>query len=188
RRSSDLPLQHNGGPVYLLTHAPADNSPVIDAGDNDYLLANDERGPGFNRNIQRTAVQGDNDYTDVGAVESQNGGPPVVASVTVNDGSDQRSRVTSVTVVFNTVVQFVNGPPEAAFRLTRTGPDGTTGDVTVAVDVVSGPLWTVATLTFSGALTESGSLVDGNYNLTVLASHVTANSKNLDGNYDGVGG
>jgi hypothetical protein len=114
-----------------------------------------------------------------------------VAAVAVNGGASQRSRVTEVTVTFNTVVTFAGGPANAAaaFRLTRTGPGTPAGDVTLAVDLSgSTAARTVARLTFSGPLTEFGSLIDGRYTLTVLSAQVSAGGQPLDGDGDGVAG
>src|SRR5207253_806127 len=135
---------------------PLPGSPLLDAGNPAFAPppAADQRG--------RPRVQ--NGRLDIGAVELQQ--PARVTSVVVNNGAAQRSRVTSVTVTFNTVVTFA-GSPASAFRLTRTGP-GAPADVTLAVDLTGGTaLQTVARLTFSGSLTEFGSLSDGNYALTV---------------------
>ena len=101
-----------------------------------------------------------------------NPAPASVATVTIDDGTAQRSMVRSVTVSFNRVVAL-GSSPSAAFQLTRTGP-GQTGNVTVAVDLSGSTAnQTVARLTFTGPLTEGpNSLVDGNYTLTVLSSQV----------------
>jgi hypothetical protein len=108
-----------------------------------------------------------------------------VQTTQVNGGSAQRSRVTSVTVTFSAAVTLPANAAQA-FRLTRTGLGTPTGDVTLAVDLTgSTATQTVARLTFSGALTESGSLADGNYTLTVLGSQVSAGGQLLDGNGDG---
>jgi hypothetical protein len=93
---------------------------------------------------------------------------PQVRSVVVNDGSAQRSMVTSLTVTFDRVQTFL-GSPTAAFALAHTG-GGTVG-LNVATSVVEGA--TVATLTFSGSSTEFGSLRDGNYTLTVFAAQLS---------------
>jgi hypothetical protein len=119
--------------------------------------------------------------------------PPLaqIESVVVNGGAAQRSRVTEVTVTFNAVVTFAGGPGNAAaaFRLTRTGPGGPAGDVTLAVDLSgSTATQTIARLTFSGPLTEFGSLLDGRYTLTVLSAQVSAGGQPLDGDGDGVAG
>jgi acetyl esterase/lipase len=84
-----------------------------------------------------------------------------VASVVVNDGSAQRSMVTSLTVTFSTVVHFDPG----AFELVRQG--GGVIDLQVAATVVDGQ--TVASLTFVGADILGGSLADGHYTLTTHA-------------------
>src|SRR5262249_7690820 len=76
--------------------------------------------------------------------------------------------------------------PAAAFALTRLG-DGAAVTFTATAGLVGGV--TVVTLSgFSGAAAESGSLADGRYALTVLASQVSAGGQALDGNGDGVAG
>jgi hypothetical protein len=111
--------------------------------------------------------------------------PTQVQSVVVNDGADQRSQVRSITVTFGSLVTLPTNRPDA-FRLTRI--DGG-GDVTLTVDVSqSTATQTIARLTFSGALTENGSLIDGRYQLTVLAGMVYNGYGLLDGNGDGVTG
>ena len=111
--------------------------------------------------------------------------PAAVSAVTVNAGMPQRSMVTSLAVTFNTQV----GLPvtaTSAFSLTRIG-DGAAVSFTATAAVVNSA--TVVTLgNFSGAATEDGSLADGRYTLTVLASQVTANGTSLDGNADGSAG
>jgi hypothetical protein len=79
-------------------------------------------------------------------------------------------------VTFDRVVSFV-GTPDAAFQLTRTGPGTPNGNVTLAVDTsLSTATQTIARLTFSGTLTEGSattpSLIDGNYQLTVLSNQI----------------
>ncbi len=114
--------------------------------------------------------------------------PVTVASVAINGGAAQRSMVTQLTVTFSALVSFA-GSPAAAFRLTRLGPGAPAGDVTLAVDLSgSTATQTVARLTFSGALTQSGSLVDGDYQLTVLAAQVSGNGAPLDGDGNGTPG
>ena len=99
---------------------------------------------------------------------------PAVTGVTVNNGAAQRSRVTDVEVTFSTQVTIAAG----AFTLTRVGlPNGAPGDNATVVagfttQVVNGG--TVATLTFSGANTDFGSLQDGTWTLTVDHTKVTA--------------
>jgi hypothetical protein len=111
--------------------------------------------------------------------------PPQVASTRINDGSVQRSRVTNLTITFSQVVTFA-GAPSAAFRLTQTSSGS---DVTLDVDLsASTSTQTIAKLTFSGALTQFGSLVDGNYALTIFASQVSVGGVALDGDGDGTPG
>jgi hypothetical protein len=111
--------------------------------------------------------------------------PPLVVSTTINNGTAQRSRVTDLTIPFSQVVTFA-GAPSAAFRLTRTG---SAGEVTLAVDLsASTPTQTIAKLTFSGPLTQFGSLVDGSYTLTILANQVSVGGVPLDGDGDGTPG
>src|SRR5436853_47266 len=69
---------------------------------------------------------------------------------------------------------------------TRRSSDLTLGGVQLASGSATSPAASV-TLTFAGPLTEYGSLIDGNYQLAVLAGQV-ANVGPLDGNGDGAGG
>src|SRR5204863_9315478 len=75
----------------------------------------------------------------------------------------------------------------SAFTLTRTGGGAVTiGSVTQ--QVINGA--SVVTLSgFSGTeASQGGSLNDGTYTLTALASQITANGQQLDGNADGTAG
>jgi hypothetical protein len=111
--------------------------------------------------------------------------PPAVAGTRVNDGSAQRSRVTSLAVTFSTQVTFAT-TPGAAFTLTRTS-DGAAVSFTATASVIGGQ--TVVTLdSFTGSAAEFGSLADGRYTLTALAGQITANGQALDGNGDGTPG
>jgi hypothetical protein len=100
-------------------------------------------------------------------------GPPTVEAVVVNGGAVQRSEVTTLTVTFDAEVAIAPG----AFAITGTTPGGfPLPAVTVAVGtptVVAGK--TVVVLTFLGPGTESGSLADGWWVLTVDPAKVTAN-------------
>jgi hypothetical protein len=89
------------------------------------------------------------------------------ASTTIGDGTQQRSAVKSVTLAFDAPVVI----DANAFTLTRTG-GGTaiTVPVAVATQLVDGR--TIATLTFSGAGTEFGSLADGVWTLTAAAGSI----------------
>jgi hypothetical protein len=114
--------------------------------------------------------------------------PPPGALTTVNDGAAQRSRVTSIQVTFSTVVTFAS-PLQNAFQVVRTGPGGPIGNVTFTVDPsASTATQTIDRLTFSGAMTEFGSLIDGDYTLTVFSSQVSAGGAAFDGNLDGTPG
>jgi ELWxxDGT repeat protein len=98
------------------------------------------------------------------------------AQVTMNDGSDSRSQITSVTVAFDAVVDV----EPADFVLTNI--DTSTVVTNVQVDISEQDFRTVAVLTFgtSGASVQNrigtgvlgNSLADGNYRLDVLAANV----------------
>ncbi|MBX7106718.1 MAG: putative Ig domain-containing protein, partial [Gemmataceae bacterium] len=120
------------------------------------------------------------EYTTNITITSSAPAGPKVQGVTVNDGSAQRSRVTSLTVAFNSAVDFAGNPADA-FVLTRQGG----GNVTIAGVEVSG---STAKLTFSGPTTQFASLIDGRYTLTILAGNVSAGGTPLDGNDDGIAG
>jgi hypothetical protein len=109
--------------------------------------------------------------------------PPQVAYVQYENGSAQRSRIDHIQVVFDHAVDFA-GAPSAAFQVV--GPNG---PIALAVDTsLSTEEQTVAKLTFSGAGTEYGSLMDGNYTLTAFASQISTGGVVLDGNGDGTAG
>jgi hypothetical protein len=104
-----------------------------------------------------------------------------VESVVINDGSVQRSMITSLTVTFSDEVTLESG----AFELTN--QDGVAFTVDTAATVVGGK--TVAALTFSGAGIIGGSLPDGAYTLTVRGDRILDRfGKSLDGDSDGVNG
>jgi autotransporter-associated beta strand protein len=110
---------------------------------------------------------------------------PRVLSTLVNQGATQRSRVTSITVTFDTVVAFAS-TPGAAFTLIRNS-DSAIISFTATASVVGG--MTVVTLdNFTGTATEFLSLADGRYTLTALANQITAGGVQLDGNGDGTPG
>jgi hypothetical protein len=120
-------------------------------------------------------------FAGVGEVVRITLGPAEVESVAVNDGSAQRSMVTSLTVTFDRIVAIDPG----AFELHR--QDGTPVGLSVAASVVGGR--TVAVLTFAGPGVVGGSLADGNYTLTVHGDHVRdGDGTALDGDGDGAAG
>jgi hypothetical protein len=161
-------LGNNGGPTKTIPLLPG--SPAINAGTSVGAALTDQRGlPRFGP-------------VDIGAFEVQ--AAPTISSTIINDGSAQRSRVTSLTVTFNYAVSFA-GSVASAFTLTRTG--GGSVNFSASASVVGGV--TVVTLNnFTGAESQFGSLADGRYTLTALASHISANGQPLDGNGDGTPG
>ena len=174
------PLQMNGGRTP--TRLPLAGSPVINAGDPSFASppgpSNDERGSGYAR-VQFGRV-------DIGAAEAQVGR---VAAVVVNGGALQRSRVTDLTITFSSVVTLPANPA-SAFTLINTTAQPNVA-VNLSVDLSgSTPTQTVAKLSWSGPVTEGGgSLIDGNYTLTILGSQITGEGGlQLDGNGDGTPG
>lgn len=170
------PLANNGGPT--LTHALLLGSPAINAGSNTNKLATDQRGTGFNRVVGGQA--------DIGAFEVQSP-PPRALSFQVNDGSPQRSLLTSFKVSFSEAVLFPNGA-SAAFELIRTGPGTPNGIVSINA-VASG---SEVTITFVNggaiALDPGGSLPDGRYQLSIIANQVIGFGGFLDGDGNGIPG
>ncbi len=172
------PLASNGGPT--MTVSIAANSPARNAGTNPANLTTDQRGTGFVRVNGPTA--------DIGAFEFQPATAPRVTAVTVNadqSNATQRSRVTSIAVTFSAAVTFA-GTVGEALQLSRIG-GGAVGGFTAVANVIGGV--TVVTLSgFTGAETRFGSLVDGRYQLTVLANQVSAGGLLLDGDGNGSNG
>src|SRR5262245_38472951 len=108
--------------------------------------------------------------------------PPKVTSVTINDGTPQRSRVTFVQVDFDQLVTVNPG----AFQLVRPLDNAV---VDVSWDLTGSRAHsTRARLTFSGVFTEFGSLADGRYRLTAVASAITGPGGPLDGDGNGTSG
>ncbi|MBX7105661.1 MAG: right-handed parallel beta-helix repeat-containing protein, partial [Gemmataceae bacterium] len=161
-----VPLGNFGG--LGMTHPLLAGSPCLNTGSNALALSTDQRGVGFDRSIG---------FTDIGAFEAQPGA--TLSGIKVGDGTAQRSNVTSITLTFDKAPAFV-GAPAAAFQLQRAG----SGNVGLSASVNG----TAVTLTFSGPLTETGtnSLIDGTYNLTILADQFVG--LGFDGNNDGIGG
>ena len=98
-----------------------------------------------------------------------------------NGAGTQRSMVKSLVVTFNDVATLDSG----AFTIVNKATQAAVGTVLVSADSTSG--YTVATLTWSGAQTSYGSLIDGNYQLTIDATKVRDSNTgtNLDGDHDG---
>ncbi|MFL5327603.1 MAG: peptidoglycan DD-metalloendopeptidase family protein [Gemmataceae bacterium] len=112
--------------------------------------------------------------------------PPTVTSVIFGDGTNQRSLVKEIVVAFSEPVNFMGGVA-TAFTVHRTGTGGTLGDVLLAANPASGPASSV-TITFSGAFTEFGSLVDGIYDFMADAAQISGAGGALDGNNDSIPG
>jgi glucose/arabinose dehydrogenase len=109
---------------------------------------------------------------------------PRVTGTVVNGGAVQRSRVTDITLSFNAQVTFPSGVGNA-FTLTRNG--GGAVSFTANSSIVNGV--TVVTLSnFTGGEAESGSLRDGRYTLTAIATGITHGGMNLDGDNNGTPG
>jgi len=108
---------------------------------------------------------------------------PTVETVAVNGGGDQRSVVNNLQVTFSEFVTVDAGAFEVIQRST-----GLAVDVLFSSEDVLGK--TIATLTFTGDLTEYGSLVDGNYLLTTRGDrvHDRQSGLDLDGDEDGLAG
>ncbi|QEG22731.1 DUF1565 domain-containing protein [Mariniblastus fucicola] len=108
---------------------------------------------------------------------------PQIESVVLNGGDAQRSMLTEIEVTFSEEMANVDA---SSFVLTNT-TTSETYTPQVSSPLVAGK--TVATLTFSGDDIVGGSLPDGEYVLTTVASTTVDPSGNqLDGNKDGLGG
>jgi hypothetical protein len=105
---------------------------------------------------------------------------PTVVSTIVNDGSAQRSRVTTLTVTFDQQVSFATTVVDA-FNLTRSGGGFVTFQASASV--IGGV--TVVTLNnFTLSETDGyGSLNDGRYTLTALALYISAGGHQMASNY-----
>ncbi|MBX7106439.1 MAG: hypothetical protein K1X57_20345 [Gemmataceae bacterium] len=135
-------------------------------------------------NLQINYNGGDGNDVTLKAVSTAATAPPTVA-VQINDGSAQRSMVTSMKVTFSQAVVLGGNP----FTLTRTGPGSPAGNVTVAIDLSQSTAnQTIAVLTFTGPYTNGRSLMDGRYDLTISAANVVGLGGPLDGNGNGAGG
>ena len=104
-------------------------------------------------------------------------------AVIINGGATQRSRVTSVTIDFDQVVTLPVNVADA-FQLKRQSDNAL---VALTANVKSDSA-THVTLTFTGALSQFGSLEDGRYTIMVLASKVSNANGKLDGDCNGIGG
>ena len=91
--------------------------------------------------------------------------PPTVQGFVVNDGSAQRSMVTSLTYTFSTLVNIDPG----AFEVDRVG-GGAVGLIVSTSTTASGQ--TRVVLDFSGSDIVGGSLADGRYTVTIHSQEI----------------
>jgi extracellular elastinolytic metalloproteinase len=129
--------------------------------------------------------------------------PPQVSSIQVNDGSAQRSEVTSLTVTFSGPVTFTGGNANAAsaFQLQHWQTNTNIANLQAAVST-NGSGATVVTLTFTTTGNAAAdvdpvsasnpqnlspaplpSLADGRYQLTVFAANVSGAGGPMAANY-----
>ncbi len=127
--------------------------------------------------------RGDDDLTPNGVIVEP-GGPafrvtaPTVQSVVLNDGSAQRSKVTSITISFSEKVTLAPGAFELKTARGRNIP------LKITTKLVDGK--SVAVLTFRGPGIIAGSLADGSYQLLIHGAKLrNASGTQLDGNRDG---
>lgn len=199
-----LPLGNYGGIVD--THAlryinDSDCSPAIDHGINSLPLTYDQRDNPFDRTVH--IIDNAVTFTDVGAYEVQlqaalvgyttwadsldtSPGAPAGSKVSV---ANTHSRINRIEVHFSQAVN-ITGNPVVAFSLLKL-TSSTTG---LPVEVTATPNLngTSVNLTFSGDYAEPvssdifRSLVDGNYQLKVVADQITSlTGVLLDGDGDG---
>lgn len=112
------------------------------------------------------------DYRIVGAA-------PAVAGVQIGDGTNQRSRISQLNVVFDQIVSTL-GSPSAAFSLEKIVNGNPAGNVGFHVAMSTVGTHTEALITFSSD-TFAGSLVDGRYRLTVAANQILAGGQFMAG-------
>ncbi len=104
---------------------------------------------------------------------------PISVDMVIAEGAVQRSMLTEVELTFNKTVSIESG----AFDLIKRGSGGGSVDLSSMID--NSGVGSKVTLTFAGQFAESsGSLVDGNYQLTVDGDHIISQgvAADLDGN------
>lgn len=191
------PLANNGGPLQTMTLKSS--SPAIDQGINPGgVILLDARGATRTQDDPGVVNAIGGDGTDIGAVENipAVAPPPTITSIKIDTGTGQRSLIRSIVVTFSENIDFVS-TPAAAFdlqRLVASVSPGPTGAVTLAFLPVTGPTSSV-TITFNDpamAPTTGSvkSLIDGLYQLTIVANQIksSANGQFLDGDGNGTGG
>lgn len=190
-------LFENGGPTR--SHRPVYNadpnltSPVIDVGRNALSLLNDQRGSPYARSVRITAAKTNPIVTDIGACEHQYVAFDqyhTYAESYLSKSLDTHSRITSIVVSFTQAVKLADPPSAFDFHTLPLNPGFTVAlSATLSSDAKS------VTLSFlPGQIYVEGndtyhSLVDGNYQLRVIASQIKSlDDVALDGNYDGKAG
>jgi extracellular elastinolytic metalloproteinase len=111
--------------------------------------------------------------------------PATVSSITIGDGTPERSEVRSIAVTFSTVVTFAGGDTNAAAAFQLQHVQTSTNVGLTAMVTTNGAGQTVVTLTFSGSETDAfsvqgtantvlgPSLSDGRYTLTINGGMIT---------------
>jgi hypothetical protein len=111
----------------------------------------------------------------------------------LDSGTAERSVVRSITVTFSENVSYPSGAA-AAFQLARLNTSASAGPIGNApINIATGS--NTASITFSdstfapqasaGSATQGGSVIDGQYQLTIIASNVTGVGGQLNGGTDG---
>jgi endonuclease/exonuclease/phosphatase family metal-dependent hydrolase len=96
--------------------------------------------------------------------------PPTVSAVQIGDGTNQRSKVSQIKVVFDQTIHYA-GSDAAAYSLQKIVGGNPAGAVSFSILTTTVGTHTEATITFTSDVFD-GSIVDGRYRLTVLANQV----------------
>jgi len=185
-------LANNGGNTRTI--ALQITSQAIDTGRNTLLLANDQRGTDFERSVLGKFDPVNNPTNepraDIGAFELQIGAKVDSLECFGGTGTNNElyytknhSRVTHLELTFNQDVT-VSGTPADAFILTQES----LGSGTVTFNKVQQVDPNKFIFTFADHTEGGGSLVDGIYKMTIVASNVLSFGAPLDGDGDGVTG
>jgi hypothetical protein len=134
--------------------------------------------------VYRIHVSGKNSTRGEYFLNSQVTPLSTVQTVTIDDGTAQRSRVRSITLVFNGVI---TAAPSSAFQITRTEDGAIIPVIASSLTPLSGGR-TQVTLTFDGTL-DAGSLADGRYTLVIDGSQIVDSfGRQLDAGGTGTAG
>ncbi|MBX7104674.1 MAG: right-handed parallel beta-helix repeat-containing protein [Gemmataceae bacterium] len=172
-------LANNGGPTP--THALKAGSPALNVGSNPAGLSFDQRGAGFARQSGAGV--------DIGAYELVAANAAKVVGLGINGGASQRSRVTTVEVVFDQIVTLP-GDLNTAFQVKRLS-DNAVVTINSATSIVDNSgSGTKVTLKWTGSTAVDGaagnrSLADGRYVLTGFSSAIGSPGGALDGDGNG---